>query len=175
MEKGEKQKRVGRFDRKTILEAVHLVEEGVARGEVLTRFGCAGVTLGEWMKVYGSDTYHQNKRRIYTKIQKRSVVNAIKNGMTCEEARITYGIKSVKTVRGWVSQFESEKFDLCVSEEVMAKEEKKEQESDDIAALRRELELAKLKIEALNTLIDVAEDHLKIDIRKKSGARQSSK
>ena len=57
----------------------------------------------------------------------------------------------------------------------MAKEEKKEQESDDIAALRRELELAKLKIEALNTLIDVAEDHLKIDIRKKSGAGRSSK
>ena len=174
MEKGEKQKTVGRFDRKTILEAVHLVEEGVARSEVLTRFGCAAVTLGEWMKVYGSDTYHQNKRRIYTKIQKRSVVNAVKNGMTCEEARITYGIKSAKTVRGWIGQFESEKFDLCLSEEVMTKK-KKEQEPDDVTALRRELELAKLKIEALNTLIDVAEDHLKIDIRKKSGAGRSSK
>jgi hypothetical protein len=33
----------------------------------------------------------------------------------------------------------------------------------------------KLKLKALNTLIDVAEEQLKIDIRKKSGARQSSK
>ena len=32
---------------------------------------------------------------------------------------------------------------------------------------------AELKIKALNTLIDVAEEQLKIDIRKKSGARQS--
>lgn len=56
----------------------------------------------------------------------------------------------------------------------MAKK-KKEQDPEDVTALRRELELAKLKIEALNTLIDVAEDQLKIDIRKKSGARRSSK
>jgi len=42
-------------------------------------------------------------------------------------------------------------------------------------ALKKALEEAQMKIKALNTLIDVAEDQLKIDIRKKSGARQSSK
>ena len=40
-------------------------------------------------------------------------------------------------------------------------------------ALQKALEEAELKIKALNTLIDVAEEQLKIDIRKKSGARQS--
>lgn len=40
-------------------------------------------------------------------------------------------------------------------------------------ALEKALQEAELKIKALNTLIDVAEDQLKIDIRKKSGAKQS--
>ena len=42
-------------------------------------------------------------------------------------------------------------------------------------ALQKALEESELKIKALNTLIDVAEEQLKIDIRKKSGAKQSSK
>jgi hypothetical protein len=40
-------------------------------------------------------------------------------------------------------------------------------------ALLKALQEAELKIKALNTLIDVAEEQLKIDIRKKSGAKQS--
>jgi|ERR1700679_1549025 transposase len=40
-------------------------------------------------------------------------------------------------------------------------------------ALKKALEDARLKISALNTLIDVAEDQFKIKIRKKAGARQS--
>ena len=39
--------------------------------------------------------------------------------------------------------------------------------------MKKALQEAELKIKALNTLIDVAEDQLKIDIRKKSGAKQS--
>jgi transposase len=48
-------------------------------------------------------------------------------------------------------------------------------ENTEITALRKALEEANMKNRALNTLIDVAEEQLKIDIRKKSGARQSSK
>lgn len=40
-------------------------------------------------------------------------------------------------------------------------------------ALQKALQEAELKIKALNTLIDVAEEQLKIEIRKKSGAKQS--
>ena len=39
--------------------------------------------------------------------------------------------------------------------------------------MEKALKEAELKIKALNTLIDVAEEQLKIDIRKKSGAKQS--
>jgi hypothetical protein len=37
------------------------------------------------------------------------------------------------------------------------------------------LQLAKLKIESLDAMIDIAEDRFKIDIRKKSGAKSSKK
>jgi hypothetical protein len=39
--------------------------------------------------------------------------------------------------------------------------------------LKKALQEAELKIKALNTLIDAAEDQFKISIRKKPGARQS--
>ena len=44
--------------------------------------------------------------------------------------------------------------------------------SDDAEALKKALEEAELKIKALNTLIDVAEEQFKIAIRKKPGAKQ---
>lgn len=42
----------------------------------------------------------------------------------------------------------------------------------DIQALQQALADAQFKIAALNTLIDVAEEQLKINIRKKPGAKQ---
>jgi len=41
-----------------------------------------------------------------------------------------------------------------------------------LKTLERELEYEKLRTKALNTLIDIAEEELKISIRKKSGAKQ---
>lgn len=165
-----------RYSRRIALEAVRQVESGVSRREVRDRFNLGPQTLKSWMDKYGSQTYHQTKRRNYSKTEKRAVVNAVRNGLTLREAAVAYGVKSHELVRRWVLEIEGENTDLCVLVEPMAKKKKEqEQEPEDVAALRRELELAKLKIEALNTLIDVAEDQLKIDIRKKSGARRSSK
>jgi hypothetical protein len=48
-----------------------------------------------------------------------------------------------------------------------------QEEDEEKKALRKALEEAELKIKALNTLIDVAEDQLKVQIRKKPGAKQS--
>jgi transposase-like protein len=44
-----------------------------------------------------------------------------------------------------------------------------------IKELKRQLALSELKVESLETMIDIAEDELKINIRKKSGAKQSRK
>ena len=57
----------------------------------------------------------------------------------------------------------------------MSKKPSDQLENDDVKALQKALEMANLKIKALDTMIDIAEEQLKIDIRKKSGAKQSSK
>jgi transposase-like protein len=44
-----------------------------------------------------------------------------------------------------------------------------------IKELERKLAFSELKVESLETMIDLAEEQLKIDIRKKSGAKQSKK
>jgi transposase len=44
-----------------------------------------------------------------------------------------------------------------------------------IKALEDQLQMSVLKVELLETMIDIAEDQLKIDIRKKSGSQQSKK
>jgi hypothetical protein len=46
---------------------------------------------------------------------------------------------------------------------------------EQILELERQLEQAKLKIAGLETMIDIAEQELKISIRKKSGTKQSTK
>lgn len=46
---------------------------------------------------------------------------------------------------------------------------------EQVLELERQLEQAKLKIAGLETMIDIAEQELKISIRKKSGTKQSTK
>ena len=62
---------------------------------------------------------------------------------------------------------------ICIEKQVPMSKKKKVEVTSQTAALQKVLQEAELKIKALNTLIDVAEEQLKIDIRKKSGARQS--
>ena len=60
---------------------------------------------------------------------------------------------------------------------VMANKAQNQQPDPDpkkaLAEALKKLEEAELKVKALNTLIDVAEEQFKISIRKKAGARQS--
>ena len=57
-----------------------------------------------------------------------------------------------------------------------AKNDKSKRSPDDrdleIAKLKEQLKLAELKTEMLETIIDIAEEELEIDIRKKSGTNQ---
>ena len=48
----------------------------------------------------------------------------------------------------------------------------KEELPTDVKQLREELRKAKLHNKLLNAIIDIAEEQLKIDIRKKSGTKQ---
>lgn len=166
-----------RYDKRLILKIVKEVEAGLPRKEANRIYGLGKASLDGWMKNYGSPEYKENMRRkSYSNLQKRTVVTAIEQGrMSIKEAQTAYGVKTEKIIRNWLAQYKKEKVEICIiTESVMAKKSKPISTAQ-AEALQKALEEAELKIKALNTLIDVAEEQLKIDIRKKSGAKQSSK
>ena len=167
----------GRYDKRLILKIVQEVEAGLPRKEAILLYQLGKTTLDDWMRDYGSNNYHRTiKRKVYTDSDKRTIVAAIEQGrMSIQQAQIAYQIKSQKSIRNWLTK---EKGDLCmVIHPAMSKKDTpgKPDESSEVEALRKALQEAELRIKALNTLIDVAEQQLKTDIRKKPGARQSGK
>ena len=167
--------RQSRYDKRLILKIVKEIEDGLPRKEAIRIYGLGKSTLDGWFKKYGSQNYEEHiKRKIYTNLQKRTIVSAIEQGrMSIEEAQVSYKIKNQKTIREWLQQYKSEKVEICIEKQVPMSKKKKADTTSQTAALQKALQEAELKIKALNTLIDVAEEQLKIDIRKKSGARQS--
>ena len=169
-----RQNRQSHFDKRLILKIVKLVEEGLPRQEAIRMYDLGKSTLDAWMKNYGSDHYHDKlKRKQYTSLQKRTIVSAIEQGrMSINEAQVAYKINQ-KTIRGWLQRFKAEKVELCIENQIPVGKKEKAETTVKTAALQNALQEAELKIKALNTLIDVAEEQLKISIRKKSGAKQS--
>jgi len=165
----------GHFDKRLILIIVKEVEKGLPRKVANQIYGLGKSSLGSWMKRYGSEHYHQNlKRKSYTNLQKRTIVTAIEQGrLSIKEAQIAYNIKTEKTIRDWLLSYKGEKVDLCMETQPQMAKKKPALKPPDTVALKKALQEAELKIKALNTMIDVAEENLKIDIRKKSGAKQS--
>lgn len=164
------------FDTRLIREIVKSIEEGLPRKAAIARYGMSQSTLNIWMKNYGSSDYHAGKRRIFSPPEKRSVLRALESGMTTREVQISFGIKNPGIIRAWYRADQQENAELgrknCTPP--MAKQSETEV-SDEVKALQAALAQAELKIKALDTLIDIAEEQLKINIRKKSGARQSPK
>jgi transposase-like protein len=164
-----------RFDKRLILKIVKEVENGLPRKEALRIYDLGKTSLDSWMRYFGSPDYHENiKRRSYSNLQKRTIVTAIEQGrLTIKEAKTAYNIKDEGLIRKWIKQYQSEKVEICIENTSSMAKEKSSLKDLEKEALQKALQEAEFKIKALNTLIDVAEDQLKIDIRKKSGAKQS--
>jgi transposase len=168
--------RKGHFSKQKILEVVAAVERGATRRELISRYGMAKSTLCDWMREHGSAAYHA-KIKPLSLTDRRSMVRSIEQGtMTLAEAKICYNLASTLVVKRYLREAEKEKAELQRIATLMDKNEVRSEaiSSEDIKALKKALEEAELKIKALNTLIDVAEDQFKIPIRKKPGAKQSS-
>lgn len=164
------------FNKQVIQQIVRSVERGATRREVIKRYGVAKTTLSGWMQQYGSPAWQASQKPL-GQADRRSMVRAVEEGrMTLNEAKLAFNLKSIQAVRGYLRQAEKEKAELRRLSVLMDKNEARQEaiSSEDAAALKKALEEAELKIKALNTLIDIAEEEFKIAIRKKPGARQSS-
>jgi transposase len=158
------------FDKRLIAHIVGLVEQGVPRSVLVEQYGMTKSTLCDWLKKSGASAV----RKGYSVAHKRSVVRAVAAGMSLKQAAVAYQVSSARLIKGWIKVFKEENVEISVSKPMdMAKKKTDQSESATIKALKKELEFANMKIKALDTMIDIAEEQLKVDIRKKSGARQS--
>lgn len=161
-----------RFSLQEKQDAVKAIENGESCKAVMARYRISDKTLANWRKQF-SQTHKPVTPRVYKFSEKRSVLRAIEKGMSVSDAAIAFGIRNSGSIREWIKQTKAENADLSAI--AMKKARQQEPKDQDLEALRQQLAEAQLKIKALETLIDVAEEHLKIDIRKKPGARQSPK
>jgi len=168
----------GHYTKEFIAKVVGEVLKGKPKRVVQLKYGLKRTTLHGWLK--DSDLAVDN-RRIGPRVSidlKRTVVRAVTSGrLSMREAMVTYGVKTTITIERWIKQLERENTDIVVSNEAWMKKNKSNkkdatQDNPDVKALQKALEDAQFKIIALNTLIDVAEEQLKINIRKKPGAKQ---
>jgi hypothetical protein len=108
----------------------------------------------------------------YNESLKREVVQEIKSGLISKaEAKRKYGIRGCGCINKWILNFES-----TVPENRRLMDYKK---TDKEALIKRIMELERqlkdehIRSEGLSKMIDIAEEQLKITIRKKSSTKQS--
>ena len=78
-----------------------------------------------------------------------------------------------RVIHHWVSQFQGKIVTKKKSKEKKQAEQTVQDDlPTDVKQLQEELRKVKLHNKLLNAMIDIAEDQLKIDIRKKSGTKQ---
>ena len=158
-------------------EIIKAIENGVPRSVFTKRYGVCRSTLSSWMREHGSPAYQAKRQgKHLSKVEKETILRLIQQGnLTTHQARKTYGIGGDVLDR-WLKAAMRKNPDLVIeSRNAMKKKSAEEPEMVDPEkrALEKALQEAQLKIHALNTLIDVAEEQFKIAIRKKPGAKQS--
>ena len=111
----------------------------------------------------------------YSDSFRRKVVEELLSGSIHMAGAVRkYGLKGSGTLTTWKRWYEKN-HDIVPKQELMQEPEQGGSEPIKEAqaqALQDALKLAELKIAALQTLIDKAEDHYKIAIRKNSGTKQ---
>ena len=153
------------FPQQQRISIVEEVGNGLSRKDACLKYGMAYCTLTEWIKRHG-----QPEQRIRISNQrKREIVRAVTEGrMTVKEARLACNVVRSDTIRSWIRKAAKESVNLAsVNDSSMPSP------IDTVADAQKELAAAKLKIAALETMIDIAEQQFKISIRKNSGAKQS--
>jgi transposase len=110
------------------------------------------------------------RKTIKTIIEKEAIITEyLTEEISFRELGRKYGI-NFRKIHLWVMEYQGKKYNSATNP-------KKEETDDtalpqDVKQLQAELRRMQLQNKLLNAMIDIAEEQLKIDIRKKSGTRQ---
>lgn len=156
-----------RYPKQIKLSAMSELDAGLTKKEVCLKYGMDFSTLRAWIELYGSPDCKNQRVRI-TDQQRREVARAIMEGrMTIKEAQKEYKIVYASSIRLWIKKMKKENVELTdCSQHTMPYSTSADHQ------ILQELSNARLKIAALETMIDIAEQQFKISIRKKPGAKQ---
>lgn len=119
------------------------------------------------------------KTTIYSEEFKWKVVQEVLAGkLTKEEARRVYSIKGNCTILYWMRSFSGvddyrSGGSICQNTIEMAKSKNQRKADKQIAQLRQELQAERQRADLWQKVVEVAEEELGVDIRKKFGAKQS--
>jgi len=144
-----------------------LESENIAFSEALIKYEISHFTLKRWIKTYGKLGSFPSAFKRISALEKRQILNEIDTGkLSVVEALKRYKVNEI-TLYYWRKQYSNE---IACKKKTgnMENQEKTEgQRKED-----RQIEDLKLKIAALETMIDVAEREFNIPIRKKHGSKQ---
>ena len=128
-------------------------------------------------KVKRVKNYHRYPEGLKRKIAKSYLAGEASYGILAEEN----GLKNKGVVKEFVKWYRKKLENELAISPIMSLEKKPTDSSTEeelqrkIELLEKQLALSSLKVEGLETLIDLAEEELEISIRKKSGSKQSKK
>jgi transposase len=171
MSKEEKEKRYGRFYlesyKKTIVAEIE--SEGHAIKMVCERHGLSSGTVNKWIESYGSSIYFEQKKKRRSPVEKNKIVREIISGRsTISDVQLKYNLDCRETVLSWLRAYRKAEHEISDLPDSGAVTEEKLQ----LTEMQKELEMTRLKIRALEVMVDIASDQFKVDIRKKFGAKQ---
>ena len=110
----------------------------------------------------------------YSESVKKAVVHEVKTGrITKEEARRRYNIRSSTSISNWIRKFEGQTSSR--PNQMDYKNKSKEDLIKRIKELERQLEDEQIRSFGYSKMIDIAEDQLKVQIRKKPDTKRSKK
>ncbi len=112
-------------------------------------------------------------KKIGKTIQEREAIIAeyLMGETTYRKLEKKYNI-DFRTLHSWVRKFQGKPVSKEKSTKPPKQSEQQERLPTDVKVLQEELRKAKLHNKLLNAIIDIAEEQLKIDIRKKSGTKR---
>lgn len=136
---------------------------------VCERHGISSHAVGNWVKIYRSDSYPLRSRR-RSLSEREAIAREIVSGhLSIEEAMVKYGADKRDTVTMWVRDYKQRQGGLIdlLPVEITSSEQVSVLNEVDLP----DLKLAELKIRALEMMLDIASKEFKVDIRKKFGAK----
>ncbi len=119
----------------------------------------------------------RDSRGYFTEEFRRSIVAEIESGvLSCAEVSKRYSIRGHSTILKWCRQYGGNQYPIMSRPQktgVVLKTDQVLLLQNQVKVLERELREARLKQATLETLIDIAERHHSINIKKNSGGKQS--